>query len=555
MRQPSSRFGALAGFVTSLPVIALLYLGQQLADVAFVPFDLFDLTARILPGGIITFGIDLIVGLVTGLNLGATDATAKTIEQIMALLIFAITGALFGLIIAWLTRSFAWDSAHQGVGAGLIAGVVAFILVLIAEIALDTTRLSLIGLFWLALILVGWGVLLGRILTPKSVTEVTPEMQDDRRRMLLRLLGGSAGLAIAAYGLGRFLHVPAEEVGAGRPLAVATETATPQSTAVVNRPAVVEAGPTATPTQILTAEATAREEIAPAPGTRPELTSNEDFYRIDINTRPPVLHEDEWELEVQGRFDNPRNLTLEDLMAFPPVTQPITLSCISNRVGGDLIGTSNWTGVRLRDILEDLGIQPSARALVLQAADGFHETVVMNDMLDPRTLLVYGMNGETLPVGHGFPLRIYIPDRYGMKQPKWIVSMTAVAEEVDGYWVKRGWSREARPQIVSVIDAVAVDQLTVEGLVPVGGIAWAGERGITKVELQVDDQPWVEATLRTPPLSPLTWVQWRYDWPASQGRHTIRVRATDGTGALQIEERSGARPDGATGYHERQVTI
>ncbi|HSG17473.1 MAG TPA: molybdopterin-dependent oxidoreductase, partial [Anaerolineae bacterium] len=218
-------------------------------------------------------------------------------------------------------------------------------------------------------------------------------------------------------------------------------------------------------------------------------------------------------------------------------------------------GTSNWTGARLRDVIESLGIQAEARALVLTAADGFHETVVVEDMLDPRTLLVYGMNGETLPVDHGFPLRIYIPDRYGMKQPKWIVGMTAVPEEDDGYWVKRGWSREARPQIVSVIDNVAVEQPSPEGLIPVGGIAWAGDRGIQKVELQIDDEPWVQASLRTPPLSPLTWVQWRYDWPAQPGRHTVRVRATDGTGAVQIEDESGVRPDGATGYHQERVSV
>lgn len=554
MRQPSLRYGVLAGFVTSLPVMALLYLGQQLADLAFVPFHLFDLLARILPGDIITFGIDLIVDLVTALNMGSTDSTAKSIEQFMALLMFAVAGALFGLIIAGLGGYSAGDEARSGQsGAGLIAGIVAFVGVMIVEVALDAVSLSLFGLFWLALIIVGWGVLLGRVLEPRRAKAEDSEMREERRQVLLRLLGGSAGLAIAAYGLGRFLNVPDEEVGASQPLAVVNET--PSSTITASPAAAAEAAPAATPTQILTAEATARERIAPVPGTRPELTSSEDFYRIDINTRPPVLREDEWALEVQGHFDNPRPMTLEDLMAFPAVTQPITLSCISNRIGGDLIGTSNWTGARLRDVLHDLGIQPSAQALVLQAADGFHETVVMNDMLDPRTLLVYGMNGETLPVGHGFPLRIYIPDRYGMKQPKWIVSITAVAEEEDGYWVKRGWSREARPQIVSVIDAADVDQPTEEGLVPIGGIAWAGERGISRVELQIDDQPWIEAALRTPPLGPLTWVQWRYDWPPSQGRHTVRVRATDGTGALQIEEQSGARPDGATGYHEMRVNV
>ncbi|HCB48724.1 MAG TPA: molybdopterin-binding oxidoreductase, partial [Chloroflexi bacterium] len=254
-------------------------------------------------------------------------------------------------------------------------------------------------------------------------------------------------------------------------------------------------------------------------------------------------------------FERSVNLSLEELMAFPSVTQPITLSCISNRIGGDLIGTSNWTGLRLRDLMEEIGLQPEARSLLVEAEDGFHETVVMKDILDPRTLLVYGMNGETLPADHGFPLRIYIPDRYGMKQPKWITRITAVDNQPEGYWVRRGWSLEARSQIVSVIDTVATDDPSEDGLIPIGGIAWAGERGISKVELQFDDDSWVEATLRTPPLSPLTWVQWRYDWDAIPGSYDIRVRATDGMGQLQIEDVSPVRPDGATGYHSTSVRI
>jgi hypothetical protein len=297
-----------------------------------------------------------------------------------------------------------------------------------------------------------------------------------------------------------------------------------------------------------------RDRVEPAPGTRPELTSNRDFYRIDINTRPVAIDGPSWVLEVAGLFDKPRPLTLADLMAYPAVTQAITLSCISNPVGGDLISTGNWTGARLRDVLKDLGLRPEAKELAIQAADGFYESVTMEDLMDPRTLLVYGMNGETLPVEHGFPLRIYRPNRYGMKQPKWITRIEAIDHAGAGYWVERGWSATARPQIVSVIDTVAVKQ-AVDGKVPVGGIAWAGDRGIQKVEVQVDEGEWVAAVLRTPPLSSLTWVQWRYDWPRVPGSHTFRVRATDGTGALQKQEVTDVRPDGATGYHMVQVNF
>jgi hypothetical protein len=205
-------------------------------------------------------------------------------------------------------------------------------------------------------------------------------------------------------------------------------------------------------------------------------------------------------------------------------------------------------------VLQDLGLRPEAKELAVKAVDGFYESVQMRDMLDSRTLLVYGMNGETLPVEHGFPLRIYIPNRYGMKQPKWITSIEAIDHSGRGYWVDEGWSAEARPQILSVIDAVAKDH-NVNGRVPIGGIAWAGDRGIKKVEVQVDGGTWAEAILQTPPLSPLTWVLWRYDWLAVPGRHVFRVRATDGTGALQTGEEHDTFPDGATGYNSTTVTI
>jgi DMSO/TMAO reductase YedYZ molybdopterin-dependent catalytic subunit len=364
--------------------------------------------------------------------------------------------------------------------------------------------------------------------------------------------------------LGRVRAAQQKATGAGQPLADLV-TATPEPTATTppspsaqspgGTPATTSA-PNASSTPLLqpTAAATMRDRVQPAPGTRLELTPNEDFYRIDINTRPVAIDGTSWVLQVDGLFDNPRLLRLADLTAYPVVTQAITLSCISNPVGGDLISTSNWTGARLRDVLKDLGLRPEAKELYIEAADGFYESVAMEDLMDPRTLLVYGMNGDTLPVEHGYPLRIYIPNRYGMKQPKWIARIEAIDHEGPGYWVQRDWSAEARPQIVSVIDTVARDH-TVDGKIPIGGIAWAGDRGIQKVEVQVDGGEWMEAILRTPPLSSLTWVQWRYDWPMVSGRHRFRVRATDGSGALQIEEVNDVYPNGATGYHLVTVDI
>jgi hypothetical protein len=246
-------------------------------------------------------------------------------------------------------------------------------------------------------------------------------------------------------------------------------------------------------------------------------------------------------------------LTLDEIRARPSVSQVITLQCISNPVAGDLTSTSLWTGLRLKDLLEEAGMLSAAEEAYIESADGFYESVEMADILDERTLLVHTMNGVPLPVEHGFPLRIYIPNRYGMKQPKWIERIEVIDRQGPGYWVERGWSVEARPQTVSAIDAVVREPSG--GVLPVGGIAYAGGRGISKVEVQVDDGPWAEAILRAPPLSPLTWVQWRYDWPYQAGRHTFRVRAYDGAGILQITDRQSPRPDGATGVHEVTIEV
>ena len=243
----------------------------------------------------------------------------------------------------------------------------------------------------------------------------------------------------------------------------------------------------------------------------------------------------------------------------PAVTQILTMQCISNRIGGDLTGTTRWTGVRLKDVLDLAGLKPESKGAFIRSTDDFFEGVKMADILDDRTLLVYDMNGVPLPIDHGFPLRIYIPNRYGMKQPKWIESIQMVDDEVQGFWVIRGWSKDAIAHTVSVVDTVAVDMMTggEEGskMVAAGGIAWAGARGISKVEVQVDDGPWEEARLLSPPLSPLSWVQWKYDWEYSPGRHSFSVRCFDGNGTMQTTDSNPPRPDGATGVHSASVRI
>src|SRR6476659_1410199 len=193
--------------------------------------------------------------------------------------------------------------------------------------------------------------------------------------------------------------------------------------------------------------------VKPVPGTRPEFTPLERHYRIDIDTIPPVVNPQRWRLNVDGLVEKPLTLTLDELQRFEPMHQFITLSCISNPVGGDLIGTTRWTGVSLQRLLPELGLLPEATHLRIDAADGFFEYVSLETLRsDERCQLCYAWDGLPLTREHGFPLRIYLPDRFGMKQPKWITSLRAVSNWEPGYWVERGWSREALMKATSVID-------------------------------------------------------------------------------------------------------
>jgi sulfite oxidase len=292
----------------------------------------------------------------------------------------------------------------------------------------------------------------------------------------------------------------------------------------------------------------------PAPGTRPELTATEDFYRVDINLTPPRIDAERWRLAIGGLVDRPLSLSLEDLKARPSISQAITLECISNPVAGDLISTAVFTGVRLRDLLADAAIRPTARAVFVEAADGFFESIVQQDIEDDRTLLVYAMNGEPLTAAHGSPLRVYIPNHYGMKQPKWIMRIEAIEHERPGYWVTRGWDHDAIVKTTAVIDAVT-SSASSAGLIQAGGIAFAGARGISRVEVQVDGGAWTEAELRAPPLGPLTWMQWYYAGQSSPGRHVLRVRAFDGRGKLQPTANAPPHPAGASGVHAREFAV
>lgn len=251
--------------------------------------------------------------------------------------------------------------------------------------------------------------------------------------------------------------------------------------------------------------------------------------------------------------------TLQDIQRYEPMHQFITLSRISNPVGGDLIGTQRWTGVSLQRLLPKLQLKPSATHLMIRSVDQFFEVVSLDAIKeDPRIMLTYAWDGLPLTREHGFPLRIYIPDVHGMKQPKWIDSIEATDHWEPGYWVERGSDKVVQMHATSVIDTIAVDMTIIDAdhrrLVPIGGIAHAGARGISKVELRVENGLWEPAELRTP-LSQLTWVIWRYDWPYQSGRHTFTVRCSEGNGTPQITIPNPPEPNGATGLDSKSMMV
>ncbi len=536
--------GALVGALLTAPLIGMMYLADQLIGLPFVPFDLFDWLTRVLPGPLITFGIDLMIDTMLGLGVSVAD-TAKTAEQIMAVLQFFGGGIIAGLIFFGVMRA-------RNIKSDAIAGLVIAALFGLPFIAItiaigQSTVHPLLRVLWLALLFLAWGLALNWAygqFTPVE-TEALVEADEtraverlNRRQFLIRLGAASAVVTVAGAGVGALVAQNKQ-----RRLAQALEDSMAHQTETSKELPFPNSN----------------DPVMPAPGTRPEYTPIKDHYKVFIRTEPTVIEGSTWVLPITGLVDNPLMLTLDDIKNnYESRDQYITISCISGRIGTSLIGTTQWTGVSLQDILAQAQVRPMARYLYITSGDGFYETVDLDLIAnDERIMLCYAWDGHELPIDHGYPLRIWIPNRYGMKQPKWITGIEVTDEYKEGYWVERNWDETAEVKTTSVIDTVAVNAIIEDGdqkSVPVGGIAFSGTRGISKVEVRVDGGPWQEAKLRSP-LSETTWVIWRYDWPFEDGEHTFEVRCAEGDGTPQIEEKSDNRPSGATGIHRYEATI
>jgi DMSO/TMAO reductase YedYZ molybdopterin-dependent catalytic subunit len=297
--------------------------------------------------------------------------------------------------------------------------------------------------------------------------------------------------------------------------------------------------------------------VLDTPGLSTFYTPNRDFYRVDTALVVPKVAAEDWRLRVHGMVDRELELDFQQLLARPLIERDITLSCVSNQVGGPYVGTARWVGAPLRDLLEEAGVQSGADQLVSRSADGFTAGTPTATVLDGRdAMLAVAMNGEPLPLTHGFPVRMLVPGLFGyVSATKWLVDLELTTfDAFDPYWTRRGWARQAPVKTMSRIDTPRPLRRLPAGQVAVAGVAWAQHRGIKRVEVRADGGPWQPAKLAAEHTID-TWRQWLWPWDATPGRHTLEVRATDATGVPQPEARVEPFPDGATGWHSVVVTV
>jgi len=376
-----------------------------------------------------------------------------------------------------------------------------------------------------------------------------------RRKMLRLGVGGAAAALLAACG-GKL----EESAPQASPTSEEVPTLLPTAKATVTSDAI-DALPASTKTPLLSPEPT----IRPQPTYPPfdyesdvSITPTEDFYAYTYHPQPPPTIS-EFRLRIFGQVGNELSLSLDDLTGMPVMEEMRTLECISNPVGGKLIGNAVWRGVSMAYLLEMAGVSPRAVELGFECADGYHTSIPVQLALEPHSFLAYWMNGGPLPPKHGYPLRALWPGRYGQKQPKWITGIELTDAPTLGHWERQGWSNEAIIVPNSRIDHPRKTDV-VELPITISGIAFANQSGVSRVDVSTDDgATWHEAELMRGP-SPLAWTEWRFEWQeAEPGSHVIRARVTDGEGRAQRLGNSrllgGIKPNGTDVQHTVAVTV
>ena len=455
---------------------------------------------------------------------GTNDKTALNVAVVLVALVVAAAAGLLGrrsfdtgsrLFLAFGLVAFV-AAAIQPLGSPPLAAVNAIVATGVAVAAL---RILLADAGFLVPVRLG-RIRRGEADDPWAGTRSTtaPRMPEwNRRRFLIRSGEFVIGALTVGF-LGRWLIDRAHPSGA-------------PGSATIPAPAATTAPLTA-------------DQSLPAPGVTPIVVSNDSFYRIDTELLVPQVDASGWQLKVDGMVDHPLTFTYPQLLAMPLFEQYVTLACVSNPIGGPLIGNTLWTGVHLKKVLAEAGVQPGATQIVGRSLDGFTVGFPTAWALDParEPMIAVGMNGAPLPAEHGYPARLIVPGLYGyVSATKWLseIELTTL-EAFNAYWVNLGWAKDGPILTESRIDHPADGAALAAGLVDVDGLAWAPDRGVEKVEVAIDNGPW-QATLLSRAISKATWVQWWLRWQATPGKHTIQVRATDGTGAVQTATVSGPR--------------
>lgn len=487
---------------------------------------------------------------------GVHDKTALIVGTAVLLGVYS-----YGVGVVALRR---WWLAVAGIGLFAAIGV-----------ASAMTRHDAGALAWLPTIIgAGLSVLVLRYLLGLAGATATAATMDARRPATAAVGGGSATRQIRPAASDGLDHDGPESPGPGAwPVAYSQESRRRflQAAGILAGGAVVSGfgGRLLTARRAVTAERNAVVLPAPrqsppplpagvqAPGAVPYVTSNNDFYRIDTSLYPPQVDPSTWELRIHGMVRNPITLNFAQLLQRPMIERYITMTCVSNEVGGDLVSNALWLGMPIKELLDEAGVLPGADQVIQRSVDGWTcgtPTAALTDGRD--ALLVVGMNGEPLPVKHGFPVRMVVPGLYGyVSGCKWITEIELSRfSDFDSYWTRRGYAQQGPIKTESRIDAPRDGSNRQAGTVMVAGVAWAQHRGIAKVEVRVDDGQWQPATLAAT-VSSDTWREWTFPWAATPGTHRLTVRATDTTGETQTSTPADEFPSGATGWHSVQVEV
>lgn len=441
-----------------------------------------------------------------------------------AVLEIAVT--LGGMVVGGVLGLGARRDERIAIGGFAAFGVIAFLLLLqdplgslpaSVIVALVATAAGLITMSWLA----------GAIQRLATSTGTTNQSRRGFVALAALLLVGGSGLAVVGRLLGGQVGGPTSQPTGPLPFPRETVPPVPAAADFSTDPAVA--------------------------GVSPIVVSNDDFYRIDTRLNTPRVDSATWSMRVHGMVDREIRLTYDQLLARPLVERYVTIACVSNEVGGNLVGNAKWTGTSLIDLLNEAGIKAGATQVVGRSIDGWTAGFPTEHLSGAgrEAMVVVAMNGERLPAQHGFPARLIVPGLFGyVSATKWLTEIELTTlEAFDAYWIPLGWAKQGPILTQSRVDRPMNGAIVPIGNYEIAGVAWAPTRGISRVEIQIDDGEWQEAQL-SEPLSNYAWVQWRAPINAIAGEHTAKVRATDGNGDRQIPERTPPAPSGARGYHQ-----